>query len=112
MAETATEQPVAEQVDTAASVSDGGRGSGEAAPSARGLEFLSGIELEAAVELGRTTMSIGKVLDLGPGSVVQLDKMLGDPVELMIKDRLIARGEVVVVDDRFGLRITEVVADR
>jgi flagellar motor switch protein FliN/FliY len=82
----------------------------QGAPSARGLEFLSGIELEACVELGRTTMSIGKVLELGPGSVVQLDKMLGDPVELMIKDRLIARGEVVVVDDRFGLRITEVVA--
>ncbi len=54
-------------------------------------------------------MTIGEVLELGPGSVVQLDKMLGDPVEMMVKDRLIARGEVVVVDDKFGLRVTEIV---
>ena len=97
-------------VDTAVEQNAEPAGAGQdSAPFAPNLEFLSGIELEASVELGRTTMSIGKVLELGPGSVVQLDKMLGDPVELMIKDRLIARGEVVVVDDRFGLRITEVV---
>jgi len=77
---------------------------------ARSIEFLSEIELEAAVELGRATLSIGEVLGLGPGSVVQLDKMLGDPVEMVVKDRLIARGEVVVVDDRFGLRVTEIVS--
>lgn len=77
---------------------------------ANAIEFLSNIELQAAVELGRTTLSIGEVLALGPGSLVQLDKMLGDPVELMIKDRLIARGEVVVVDDRFGLRVTEILS--
>lgn len=77
--------------------------------SGRSIEFLREIELEAAVELGRTSMSIGQVMGLGPGSVVQLDKMLGDPVEMVIRDRLIARGEVVVVDDRFGLRVTEIV---
>lgn len=76
----------------------------------RSIEFLNEIELEAAVELGRATLSIGQVLGLGPGSVVQLDKMLGDPVEMVIRDRLIARGEVVVVDDRFGLRVTEIVS--
>ena len=76
----------------------------------RGLEFLGGIELEAVVELGRARLTIGEVLELGPGSVVQLDKMLGDPAEMMIKDRLIARGEVVVVDDKFGLRVTEIVS--
>ena len=76
--------------------------------ASRTIEFLSNLELEAAAELGRANLSIGQVLKLRPGSVVQLEKTLGDPAELMIKGRLIARGEVVVVDDRFGLRITEV----
>jgi flagellar motor switch protein FliN len=73
------------------------------------MSFLGSVEVPAAVELGRIVMSIGEVLALGPGSVVHLDRMLGDPVDLVIRDRLIARGEVVVVDDRFGLRITEIV---
>ena len=71
------------------------------------IEFLGDIEIEAAVELGRATLTIGEVLGLNPGSVVHLDKMLGDPAELVVSGRLIARGEVVVVDDRFGLRVTE-----
>ena len=89
---------------------DGSGGVAQAARPRRGLEFLGGIELEAVVELGRARLTIGEVLELGPGSVVQLDKMLGDPAEMMIKDRLIARGEVVVVDDKFGLRVTEIVS--
>jgi flagellar motor switch protein FliN/FliY len=83
---------------------------GEPGRAADRIGFLNNIELEAAVELGRAMLSIGEVLGLGPGSLVQLDKMLGEPVELMIKDRLIARGEVVILDDRFGLRITEIVS--
>ena len=89
---------------------DGSGGVSQAARPRRGLEFLGGIELEAVVELGRARLTIGEVLELGPGSVVQLDTMLGDPAEMMIKDRLIARGEVVVVDDKFGLRVTEIVS--
>jgi len=76
------------------------------------IEFLKEVEVQASVELGRVVLSIGEVLALGPGSVVHLDKMLGDPAELVIKDRLIARGEVVVVDDKFGLRITEILPRR
>lgn len=78
------------------------------ADAARSMGFLGSLELEAAAELGRAKLSVSEVLELQPGSVVQLEKMLGDPAELMIDDQLIARGEVVVVDDRFGLRITEV----
>lgn len=89
---------------------DGSGGVAQAARPRRGLEFLGGIELEAVVELGRARLTIGEVMELGPGSVVQLDKMLGDPAEMMIKERLIARGEVVVVDDKFGLRVTEIVS--
>ncbi len=84
-------------------------------PSAKGparqtLDFLKEIDVQAAVELGRTKLPIGDVLALGPGSVVHLDKMLGDAAELLVSGKVIARGEVVVVDDRFGLRITEIVS--
>ena len=76
----------------------------------RSIELLGNIEVEASAELGHAQLSIREVLELKPGSVVQLNKMLGDPADLMVKDKLIARGEVVVVDDRFGLRITELVS--
>jgi len=89
----------------------GGVAVGASDLSAGSMDLLSEIELEASVELGRTNLSIGEVLSLVPGSVVHINKMLGDPVELVIKDRLIARGEVVIVDDKFGLRITELASD-
>jgi len=86
----------------------------EAGPAAgtggRSLEFLSEVELEGAVEIGRVKFPLGEVLKLTPGAVLQLDKMVGDPVELRIKERRIANGEVVVIDDRFGVRITEIAA--
>jgi len=104
--------PVGDGEDEAAlgAAADGSGAVAQAARPRRGLEFLGGIELEAVVELGRARLTIGEVMELGPGSVVQLDKMLGDPAEMMIKERLIARGEVVVVDDKFGLRVTEIVS--
>ena len=76
------------------------------------ISFLSEIELQASVEIGRVNLTIGEVLRLSPGSVVQLDKIVGEPVELIIKDKLIAKGEVVVVDEKFGLRILEIVANK
>jgi flagellar motor switch protein FliN/FliY len=79
-------------------------------PADHPIEPLSNVELEAAVELGRTNLLIGDVLKLRTGSLVQLDKMLGEPAELVVKGNMIAKGEVVVVDDRFGLRITEVLS--
>ena len=65
--------------------------------------------VELAVEIGRTRMTIGDTLGLGPGSIVTLDRMAGEPVDLLVNGRPIARGEVVVIDEEFGLRITEVV---
>jgi|WetSurMetagenome_2_1015567.scaffolds.fasta_scaffold830515_2 flagellar motor switch protein FliN len=79
--------------------------------STRSMEFLSEVELEGAVEIGRVKFPLGEVLRLSPGAVLQLDKMVGDPVELRIKERRIAHGEVVVVDDRFGVRITEITVE-
>jgi flagellar motor switch protein FliN/FliY len=76
--------------------------------SSTNLDLLLGVTLRVAVELGRTKMSIEEILKLGPGSVVELEKLAGEPVDVMVNDRLIARGEVVVIDDRFGVRITDI----
>ncbi len=77
--------------------------------SPRGIEVLFDVQLRVSVELGKTTMTIRDVLALGPGSVVQLDKMAGEPVDIKANDKLIARGEVVVVDESFGVRVTDIV---
>jgi flagellar motor switch protein FliN len=66
--------------------------------------------VELAVEIGRTRMTIGETLALGPGAIVTLDRLAGEPVDLLVNGRPIARGEVVVIDEEFGLRITEVVS--
>ena len=74
------------------------------------LQRLHDVPVELAVEIGRTRMTIGEALALGPGSIVTLDRLAGEPVDLLVNGRPIARGEVVVVDEEFGLRITEVVS--
>jgi flagellar motor switch protein FliN/FliY len=73
------------------------------------LELLSDVELGVTVELGRTRMLLRDILQLAPGSVIELDRAAGGPVDLLVNNTLIARGEVVVIDEEFGIRITEVV---
>jgi flagellar motor switch protein FliN/FliY len=75
-----------------------------------GLDIVLDVPVELAVEIGRTEMTIGETLDLGPGSIVVLDRMTGEPVDLLVNGRRIARGEVVAIDEQFGLRITTVLA--
>jgi flagellar motor switch protein FliN/FliY len=75
-----------------------------------GIELLMDVALEVSVELGRSHMSIGEILALRTGSVIELDKLAGEPVDVSVNGTLIARGEVVVVDEKFGVRITEVVS--
>jgi flagellar motor switch protein FliN len=82
----------------------------ETVTSSTNLDMLMGVTLRIAVELGRTKMTIQEVLGLGPGSVVELDKVAGEPVDIMVNDRLIARGEVVVIEDHFGVRVTDVLS--
>jgi flagellar motor switch protein FliN/FliY len=79
------------------------------APPLPDLERLGGVSVELTVEVGRTRMSLSETLALGPGSVVTLDRLSDQPVDLLVNGRPIARGEVVVIDEEFGLRITEVV---
>ena len=73
------------------------------------LERLRDVPVELAVEIGRTRMTIGETLALGPGSIITLDRLAGEPVDLLVNGKPIARGEVVVIDEEFGLRITDVV---
>jgi flagellar motor switch protein FliN/FliY len=89
-------------------------GSGEAVPvgttaSPDDLRRLSDVPVDVAVEMGRTRMTVGETLELRQGSIVTLNRMAGEPVDLLVNGTLIARGEVVVIDEQFGLRITDVI---
>jgi flagellar motor switch protein FliN len=75
-----------------------------------GLDMLHDVEMEVSAELGRTRMSVRELLSLNPGAIVELDRAAGSPADLLVNGRLIARGEVVVVDENFGIRITEIVS--
>jgi len=76
-------------------------------PEARNINLLMDVDLPVSIELGRTRLSIAEILSLGPGSVVELSKLAGEPADLLINYKIVARGEVVVVDENFGLRITQ-----
>jgi flagellar motor switch protein FliN len=75
-----------------------------------GVELLLDVELEAALRFGCCEMPLGEILELGPGDVVELDRHVTDPVDLIVGNKIVARGEVVLVDGNFGLRVTEVSA--
>ncbi len=74
------------------------------------LELLKDVELNVRIELGRARLPLEEVLKLGERSVVQLDRLADDPVDVYVNDRLIARGEVVVINDKFAVRVTEILA--
>lgn len=78
----------------------------------RSLDLLMDVSMRVTVELGRSSLTVEEVLSLGPGSVVELNKLAGEPVDVLVNDQLIARGEVVVVDENFGVRVTEIVSPR
>ena len=83
-----------------------------ASVGAADLRRLHDVPVELAVEIGRTRMTIGQTLELRPGSVVSLNRLAGEPVDLLVNGKPIARGEVVVIDEEFGLRVTDVVSPR
>jgi flagellar motor switch protein FliN/FliY len=88
-------------------MSNGTQTSGD---SSRRLDMLLDVPLDVSVELGRCRMTIQDLLALGPGAVIELDKIAGEPLDVLINDRLVARGEAVVVNDKFGVRITDIVS--
>lgn len=76
----------------------------------RNLDLVLDIPLTVTVELGRSKMLINDLLQLGRGSIIELQKLVGEPLEVLINDKLVARGEVVVVNDKFGVRLTDIVS--
>ncbi|HVH43283.1 MAG TPA: flagellar motor switch protein FliN [Labilithrix sp.] len=79
-------------------------------PTAAALGLLRDVEVEVTLEIGRKRMKIGDLLRLGTGQTLELDKAAGEPLEIVVNGRLIGRGEAVVLGDRYGLRITEIVS--
>jgi flagellar motor switch protein FliN/FliY len=86
------------------------RAAEKSAAARNGLDLLHDVEMEVTAELGRTRMSVRDLLSLTPGTVVELDRAAGGPADLLVNGRLIARGEVVVIDENFGIRITEIIS--
>jgi flagellar motor switch protein FliN/FliY len=82
---------------------------GATPPDAKGIDLLSDVNLNVTIELGRTRMLVEDVLKLAEGAVVELDKLAGDPVDVYVNDRLIARGEVLVLNDTFCIRVNEII---
>ena len=79
-------------------------------PEDRDIDFILDIPLELSVELGRSRMLVNDLLQLGQGSVVELNKLAGEPLEILINNKLVARGEAVVVNEKFGVRLTDIVS--
>ncbi len=85
---------------------------GENSPDSRGLEFLYDVPLQVSVEVGRSKLLLRDLLKMGEGYVIELDKLAGEPLDLYVNSRLIARGEAVMVGDKFGIRLTDVVSTK
>ena len=84
--------------------------SSEAAKPDRKLDLILDIPLRVTVELGRTKMVVNELLNLGQGSVIELQKLAGEPLEVLVNNKLVARGEAVVVNEKFGIRLTDIIS--
>lgn len=82
----------------------------EDAKKDRNLSLILDIPLRVTVELGRTKMVVTDLLNLGQGSVIELSKLAGEPMEVLVNDKLVARGEAVVVNEKFGVRLTDIIS--
>ncbi len=100
-----TPQEPAQQADFEELDSAGGAGNKET-----DIEFLLDIPLEVTVKLGQSRMIIKDLLSLSQGSVIELDKLAGEPMDIFVNDKMIARGEVVVVNEKFGVRLTDILS--
>jgi flagellar motor switch protein FliN/FliY len=78
----------------------------------RSLDFLMDVPLKVTVELGRKRMRVAELLALAKGTVVELEKVAGEPLDVLVNDQLVARGEAVVINDKFGVRLTDVVNEQ
>lgn len=74
------------------------------------IDMILDVNLKVTVELGRTSLPIAEILQLGPGAVIELDKLAGEPVDVLVNGKLVAKAEVVVIDENFGVRVTEIIS--
>ena len=75
----------------------------------KNIDLIMDVPLEVTVELGRTNKSIKEILDFSPGTIIELDKLAGEPIDVLVNGKYVAKGEVVVIEENFGIRITEIV---
>jgi flagellar motor switch protein FliN/FliY len=80
-----------------------------AVPGAENINLIMDVPLEVTVELGRCVKSISEILDFSPGTIIELDKIAGEPIDVLVNGKFVARGEVVVIEESFGVRVTEIV---
>ena len=78
-------------------------------PGAENISLIQDVPLDVTVELGRTKRPISDILDFAPGTIVELDKIAGEPVDVLVNGKLVAKGEVVVIEESFGVRVTEII---
>lgn len=105
----AVDAPAAMDLPEVASPRPNGTAGFASAGGARSLDLLRNVEMNVTAELGRTKMTVADLLSLTPGSVVELDRSAGTPIDILVNGTLIAKGEVVVIDEEFGVRISEIV---
>jgi len=84
-------------------------GAAMAMPPSENIGLIMDVPLEVTVELGRTSKSISEILDFAPGTIIELDKIAGEPVDVMVNGKHVAKGEVVVIEESFGVRVTEII---
>lgn len=85
---------------------------GKGAGASRSIDFLLDVPLNLTVELGRTRMLVHDLLQLGQGSVIELTKIVGEPLEVLVNEKLVARGEVVVLNEKFAVRLTDIISPK
>ena len=73
------------------------------------IDLIMDVPLEVTVELGRTNKSIKEILEFGPGTIIELDKIAGEPIDVLVNGKLVAKGEVVVIEENFGIRVTDII---
>lgn len=109
-------EKLAAEAEGGSSGDHGGDGGGRATEydlqKDRNLQLILDIPLRVTVELGRTKMPVNELLNLGQGSVIELNKLAGEPMEVFVNDKLIARGEAVVVNEKFGVRLTDIISTK
>ncbi len=108
---------LADEADATGAGGGAGNGGDNAGPELsdkkdRNLNLIMDIPLRVTVELGRTKMPVNELLNLGQGSVIELSKLAGEPMEVLVNDKLIARGEAVVVNEKFGVRLTDIISTK